>query len=118
MSEKKIRIVLFALIASIIIITILGITLYFTTDLLKSKEALFQKYLFQNVQNIATVFDVSTGEKYIDYIRNNDYITVSFFMRIQTQDHVYKHIPAYNLHFFTAYFSGKNFLKTSIILRH
>ena len=93
--EKKLKIIIILLIVAMFLIAIIGGILYFTTDLLKSKESLFQKYLFQNVQNIATVFDVSTGEKYIDYIRNNDYtenteINFSYLETENDQEEIYK----------------------------
>ena len=93
--EKKLKIIIILLIVAMFLIAIIGGILYFTTDLLKSKEELFQKYLFQNVQNIATVFDVSTGEKYIDYIRNNDYtenteINFSYLENENDQEEIYK----------------------------
>ena len=93
--EKKLKIIIILLIVAMFLIAIIGGILYFTTDLLKSKEALFKKYLFQNVQNIATVFDVSTGEKYIDYIRNNDYtenteINFSYLENENDQEEIYK----------------------------
>ena len=93
--EKKLKIIIILLIVAMFLIAIIGGILYFTTDLLKSKEALFQKYLLQNVQNIATVFDVSTGEKYIDYIRNNDYtenteINFSYLETENDQEEIYK----------------------------
>ena len=93
--EKKLKIIIILLIVAMFLIAIIGGILYFTTDLLKSKEALFQKYLFQNVQNIATVFDVSTGEKYIDYIRNNDYtenteMNFSYLETENDQEEIYK----------------------------
>ena len=93
--EKKLKIIIILLIVAMFLIAITGGILYFTTDLLKSKEALFQKYLLQNVQNIATVFDVSTGEKYIDYVRNNDYtenteINFSYLENENDQEEIYK----------------------------
>ena len=93
--EKKLKIIIILLIVAMFLIAIIGGILYFTTDLLKSKESLFQKYLFQNVQNIATVFDVSTGEKYIDYIRNNDYtenteMNFSYLETENDQEEIYK----------------------------
>ena len=93
--EKKLKIIIILSIVAMFLIAITGGILYFTTDLLKSKEALFQKYLLQNVQNIATVFDVSTGEKYIDYVRNNDYtenteIDFSYLENENDQEEIYK----------------------------
>ncbi len=93
--EKKLKIIIILLIVAIFLIGIIGGILYFTTDLLKSKETLFQKYLLQNVQNIENVFDVSTGEKYIDYIRNNDYtenteINFSYLENENDQEEIYK----------------------------
>ena len=94
MSEKKIRIVLFALIASIIIITILGITLYFTTDLLKPKEDLFKKYLINDLQKIYNIVDISEEKGIIDNLRKNDYeektnATLKYLENENDQEEVY-----------------------------
>lgn len=73
MQESKTRIVIIILIILIIIVAVGGTALYLTTDLLKSSETLFQKYLLQDIQNIAEVFDVSEEEKMIDLLRKSDY---------------------------------------------
>lgn len=93
--ERNIKSIIIILIVAMFAIAITGGVLYFTTDLLKSDEVLFQKYVSQNIKNIADVFNVSTGEQYIDYIRKNDYtentdISLSFLENENDQEEIYK----------------------------
>lgn len=93
--EKNIKLIIIILIVAMFLIAITGGILYFTTDLLKSDEKLFQKYISQNINNFANVFDVSTGEKYIDYIRKNDHtekteMSLSFLENENDQEEIYK----------------------------
>ena len=93
--EKNVKLILIVLVIAMLLLAITGGILYFTTDLFKSKEKLFQKYVSQNIKHIANVFDVSTGEKYIDYIRKNDYtenteISLSFLENDNDQEEIYK----------------------------
>ena len=92
--ERKFKLIIIILIILMFFIAILGGILYFTTDVLKSDEMLFKKYLAQDIQNIATVFDFSQEENYIDYIRKNDYtensdINVSFLENENDQEEIY-----------------------------
>ncbi len=74
MYEIKIKsIVIFLMIIMIVIISV-GITLYVTTDVFKSDEELFKKYISQDLENIMDVFDISDEEEIIDIIQSNDYI--------------------------------------------
>ena len=93
--ERNVKSIIIILIIAMFLIAITGGVLYFTTDLFKSNEILFQKYISQNINNFAKVFDVSTGEKYIDYIRANDYtenteISLSFLENENDQEELYK----------------------------
>ena len=93
--EKNVKLIIIVLVIAMFLLAITGGILYFTTDLFKSNEKLFQKYVSQNIKNIANVFDVSTGEKYIDYIRKNDYtenteINLSFLENANDQEEIYK----------------------------
>ena len=68
------------LILSILIILIIAIAvvtgiLYFTTDLLRPNEYVFQKYFLQNFVNISKVIDVNYETKIVEYILKNDYTT-------------------------------------------
>lgn len=93
--ERKIKLIIIILIIAMFLIAITGGILYFTTDLLKSDEVLFQKYIAQNIENISKVFDVENEEKYIDYVRKNDYtenteISLSFLEKDNDQEEIYK----------------------------
>ena len=93
--ERNVKSIIIILIVAIFVIAITGGVLYFTTDLLKSDEVLFQKYISQNIKNVADVFNVSTGEQYIDFIKNNDYtektdIVLSFLENENDQEEIYK----------------------------
>lgn len=93
--EKNVKLIIIVLVIAMFLLAIIGGILYFTTDLFKSNEKLFQKYVSQNIKNIANVFDVSTGEKYIDYIRKSDYtenteISLSFLENDNDQEEIYK----------------------------
>ena len=93
--EKNVKLIIIVLVIAMFLLAITGGILYFTTDLFKSNEKLFQKYVSQNIKNIANVFDVSTEEKYIDYIRKNDYtenteISLSFLENDNDQEEIYK----------------------------
>lgn len=73
MQENKIKIIIIILIILMVLTVIGGTILYFTTDMLKSSETLFQKYILQDIQNIAEVIDVSKEEQNIDLLRKSDY---------------------------------------------
>ena len=92
--EKGVRLIIVILIVAMLLVAIVGGILYFTTDMLKSNEALFQKYLAQNIKNFASIADVSNEEKYIDYLRKNDYteksnIELSFLENENDQEEIY-----------------------------
>ena len=92
--EKGVRLVIVILFVAMILVSIVGGVLYFTTDMLKSNETLFQKYLAQNIKNFANIADVSNEEKYIDYLRKNDYtkksnIELSFLENEIDQEEIY-----------------------------
>lgn len=92
--EKSVRLILIILIVAMILVAVAGGVLYFTTDLLKSNNILFQKYLAQNINNFANVLDVSNEEKLIDFLRKNDYteksnIELSFLENEIDQEEIY-----------------------------
>lgn len=95
MLEKNIKKIIIVLIVAIFLILGVGIILYFTTDLLKSKDALFKKYLAQNVKNIAEVVDFSEEKKDMDVLLKNNYlentdISIKFLKNENDQEEVYK----------------------------
>ena len=73
MQENKIKIIIIILIILMILTAVGGTILYITTDMFKSSETLFQKYILQDIQNIAEVIDVSKEEQNIDKLRKSDY---------------------------------------------
>lgn len=73
MQENKIKIIIIILIILMILTAVGGTILYITTDMFKSSETLFQKYILQDIQNIAEVIDVSKEEQNIDKLRTSDY---------------------------------------------
>ena len=93
--EKGVRLIIVILFVAMILVAVVGGVLYFTTDMLKSDETLFQKYLAQNIKNFTNIADVSNEEKYIDYLRKNDYtkksnIELSFLENANDQEEIYK----------------------------
>ena len=92
--EKKYKLIIIGLIVSMILVALIGGILFFLTDAFKSNETLFKKYLAQDIKNISTVFDFSKEEKYIDFIRKNDYsensnINISFLENENDQEEIY-----------------------------
>lgn len=73
MVERKIKIAIIILIILMVLVGVIGTVLYCTTDLLKSSETLFQKYILQNITNVAEVIDVSREEQNIDLLNGSDY---------------------------------------------
>lgn len=67
------KIIIIILVGIIIVVSIILTILYLKTDLLKSKEVLFKKYISQNVGNVAEILDFETEDNYIKILQNNDY---------------------------------------------
>lgn len=74
MNQKKIRIIIIMLAVILVIACTLSVVLFITTDMFKSSEMLFKKYISQNLKNVADTVDISSEENIIDYLQNNDYI--------------------------------------------
>ena len=62
MQDNKIKIIIIILVILIFIVGIGGTALYFTTDLLKPNQLLFQKYMAQNIENFMEAYDLSKEE--------------------------------------------------------
>ena len=73
MKESNIKIILIILFVILILLSVAGVVLYITTDMFKSSETLFKKYIIQNVKDVADVVDTSAEEEYFNYIQTNDY---------------------------------------------
>ena len=95
MQERTIKIIIGILIVIMILISILGIILYFATDLLKPKNDLFEKYFLQNIAEIASVIDVSEDSDLIKTLQNENYV--------QTTSGTIKYLEKKNYYYFLAY---------------
>lgn len=73
MQTNKIKNIIIILLILFVVTIVAGVTVYFTTDLLKPKEMLFKKYIAQNIINVADIFDISSETEIIDLLRNKDY---------------------------------------------
>lgn len=94
MQESKLRVLIIILVVLIFIVAMGGTTLYFTTDLLKSSETLFQKYIVQDVENIIDLFEISQEEENIDLLRKSDYTektdaTLKYLEKENDEEEVY-----------------------------
>ena len=92
--ERNFKLISIIIIVLIVLVAIVGCILFFATDLLKSDEILFKKYLAQDIQNIAEVFDFKNEEMYLDYIKENDYtentdIDLSYIENENDQEEIY-----------------------------
>lgn len=92
--EKNIKIVLSIIIIVTIILVIGASVLYFTTDLLKPNEILFQKYFSQNFSNLSYIMNFQDENQLIDYVRKNNYITetqakLSYIEKQNDQEEIY-----------------------------
>lgn len=92
--ERNLKLISIIIIVLIVLVAIIGSILFFATDLLKSDEILFKKYLAQDIQNIAEVFDFKNEEMYLDYIKENDYtentdIDLSYIENENDQEEIY-----------------------------
>ena len=74
MNQMKTRIIIIMLAVVMVILCTLIVVLFITTDMFKSNEMLFKKYISQNLKNVADTVDISSEENIIDYLQNNDYI--------------------------------------------
>lgn len=95
MQDNKLKIIIIILVILIFVVTIGGVILYFTTDLLKPSEVLFQKYISQNIVNISRLFDVSKEEQNIDLLRKSDYkessnATLKYLEKENDEEEVYQ----------------------------
>lgn len=91
---KNIKLLIISLVLVTITAIIIIITLYVTTDLFKSKEILFEKYLGQGIANVVDVFDFSDENEFIKLIENNDYtenadIKLSYIEEKDDEEEIY-----------------------------
>lgn len=74
MQDNKLKIIIIILVVLIFVVAIGGTALYLTTDMFKSSQVLFQKYISQNIQDIIDVFEVEQEEQTVDLLRKSDYV--------------------------------------------
>ena len=77
MQKNLIKISIIILIVIMILVSVIGTILYLTTDALKSKDVLFQKYILQNVEAVVDMVDFSNEEKYIKTLEQSDYLATT-----------------------------------------
>lgn len=95
MQDSKTKIIIIILIALILLVGIGGTILYLTTDMFKSSQVLFQKYIAQDVKNIVDVFEISKEEQNVDLLRKSDYTekmdaTLKYLEKENDEEEVYK----------------------------
>ncbi len=73
MKRTKTKLIIVFLLITMVLIVSIGVILYATTDMFKSSESLFKKYIGQNLKDIVYVLDVSEEEETIDTLQNNDF---------------------------------------------
>ena len=94
MLEKNVKRIIIIIVVIILLIGIGGTVLYFTTDLLKSEDVLFKKYISQNIKNIVNVMDFSEEENNINSLLNNNYtentdITIKYLKSENDEEELY-----------------------------
>ena len=72
-SSKKYKIIMIILSIIIVSAIIAGIVLYFTTDIFKSNESLFQRYFAQDIELVNKFIDVSPETEYRKTLENNNF---------------------------------------------
>lgn len=77
MQKNLIKISIIILVVIMILVSVIGTILYLTTDALKSKDVLFQKYILQNVEAVVDMVDFSNEEKYIKALEQSDYLATT-----------------------------------------
>lgn len=95
MQDNKIKIIIIILVILIFIVGIGGTALYFTTDLLKPNQLLFQKYMAQNIENFMEAYDLSKEEENIDLLGSINYnanteATLKYLEKETDEEEVYK----------------------------
>ena len=74
---RRIKIIIISISIVIIAIIITCVTLYFTTDMFKSNEMLFSKYLGKAAQNLETILVNEKEEAYANTLNNNKYTSTT-----------------------------------------
>lgn len=73
MQNNLSKIIIIILVVTLAIVSTTVTILYAKTDLLKSKDILFKKYLAQNVEFFSDILDLSSEEEFAKIIKENDY---------------------------------------------
>ena len=74
---RRNKIIIISISIVIIAILITCVVLYFTTDMFKSNEVLFSKYLGKAAQNLETILVNEKEEAYSNSLKNNKYISTT-----------------------------------------
>ena len=95
MQDNKIKIIIIILVVLIFVVAIGGTVLYLTTDMFKSSQVLFQKYISQNIQDIVDVCEVNQEEQTVDLLRKSDYVdstnaTLKYLEKENDEEEIYQ----------------------------
>ena len=71
--SKNFNVIIILLSVIIIAGLIAVLVLYFTTDIFKSKEEMFQRYMLQEINNLNNLVDISKETEYRKILEENDF---------------------------------------------
>ena len=94
MKESKTKLIIILLLITMISLVSIIAVLYVTTDMFKSSETLFKKYIGQNLEDIAFMFNFEPEEISFDKLQNEDFsenadITLTYLEKEDDKEEVF-----------------------------
>ncbi len=84
LTKKKRKLLIISIVIAVILILIsIFVVLYLTTDMFKSNQTLFMKYIAKNAENFAQVQEINMPQKYESYNEKTD-IKVNYITNVGT----------------------------------
>ncbi len=84
LTKKKRKLLIISIVIAVILILIsIFVALYLTTDMFKSNQTLFMKYIAKNAENFAQVQEINMSQKYESYNEKTD-IKVNYITNVGT----------------------------------
>lgn len=84
LTKKKRKLLIISIVIAVILILIsIFVALYLTTDMFKSNQTLFMKYIAKNAENFAQVQEINMPQKYESYNEKTD-IKVNYITNVRT----------------------------------
>ena len=84
LTKKKRKLLIISIVIAVILILIsIFVALYLTTDMFKSNQTLFMKYIAKNAENFAQVQEINMPQKYESYNEKTD-IKVNYITNVGT----------------------------------